>query len=143
MKRDSPGGRHSNDFEDISDIQVMPTYDEVTSACTEYRTEYLPHFNYDENHFQGLPDLFDRQFRLLREDTVGQVRDAAKIEIGSLQHPGESEKIVSNGARVCSYKNAKIENLVPDSRAPFGFKLEVSFDQPARGVNGEKARREW
>ncbi|KAK4903731.1 hypothetical protein LTR49_026683, partial [Elasticomyces elasticus] len=34
--------------------------------------------------------LFDRHFRLLREDTVGQLSEAAKVELERLQDPGGS-----------------------------------------------------
>ncbi|QDS72075.1 hypothetical protein FKW77_003074 [Venturia effusa] len=143
IQRAPPGGRHDNDFEDITQIEIMPTYDEVSST----RAEYLPHRKSEENHEQGLAGLFDRHFRLLREDTIGQLRDAVKLEMDRLQRRGGAERSLLKGARTHSYKNLAIERLVQDHRS--GFKLEVSFDQPARShdealaSDGEKMRRDW
>jgi hypothetical protein len=132
MQREPPGGRHNNDFKDISQIEIMPTYDEITST----RAEYLPHKNPEENQEQGLNGLFDRHFRLLREDTIGQLRDAVKLEMDRLQHHGGGFNQSQKGARTYSYKNLAIERLVLDPRR--GFKVEVSFDQPAR--SGDESR---
>lgn len=52
--------------------------------------EYLPSSDPTKQHLPGLAGLLDRQFRLLREDTVGQFRDAVQIEykrLTSHAHP--------------------------------------------------------
>ncbi|KAL5405337.1 hypothetical protein PMIN04_012376 [Paraphaeosphaeria minitans] len=89
LARDMPGElseqgpRHDNDFVHISDISILPTLDEIQSP----RSEYLPVANAREWHLGGIHGLVDRHFRLLREDTVGQVREVAKIELERLQNP--------------------------------------------------------
>ncbi|KAH7409766.1 hypothetical protein DE146DRAFT_774768 [Phaeosphaeria sp. MPI-PUGE-AT-0046c] len=89
IARDMPGElseqgpRHDNDFAHISEISIMPTLQEIQSP----RGEYLPVANPREWHFVGIHGLVDRNFRLLREDTVGQIREAAKVELERLQNP--------------------------------------------------------
>jgi hypothetical protein len=104
----------------------MPTYDEV--VCPD--SEYLPHKNPEENHLQGLDGLIDRQFRLLKEDAVGPLRDAIAVELRSFKN-GVKPNSNQQGARTHSYKNLMIHRLVPDERS--GYKIEVSFNQPAQG----------
>lgn len=74
------GPRHDNDHEDIINIKIMPTTQETQSS----RLEYLPVRDSAALHLPGVKGLLDRQFRLLREDTVGQLRDAIKLEIERL-----------------------------------------------------------
>lgn len=31
-KSNQPGGRHNNDFTDICDVQIMPTFEEIVSS---------------------------------------------------------------------------------------------------------------
>lgn len=135
--RQPPGGRHSNDFEDISTIAIMPTYDEI--ICPE--AEYLPHKNPEENVLQGLEGLIDRQFRLLKEDAVGPLRDAIAVELGSFKKGARSSKGNQQGARTYSYKNLMIHKIVPDDRS--GYKIEVSFDQPAQGKGQVLLREDY
>lgn len=69
-----PGGRHDNDHADIRKIKIMPTYEEILSN----EAEFLPSRDDCEvADMSRLQALFDRHFRLLREDTIGQLRDAA------------------------------------------------------------------
>jgi len=60
------GPRRSNDHTSITDIQILPTSQEIAS----FRQEYPPLDNSTQHHLSGLTDLLDRQFRLLRENTV-------------------------------------------------------------------------
>ncbi|KAF2434363.1 hypothetical protein EJ08DRAFT_513978 [Tothia fuscella] len=140
-QRDGPGGRHSNDFVDICEIQIMPKMDEIMSE----RNEYLPILE----ESQGLDGLLDRQFRLLREESVGQIRDAIRSELESLARhhatTGDTNLRPQNnknqGARTYSYKNAAITHLQPDGRD--AFVVDISFDQPMRRPATDKARKEW
>ncbi|OOF93584.1 hypothetical protein ASPCADRAFT_517135 [Aspergillus carbonarius ITEM 5010] len=69
IKQAPPGGRHNNDFADICDIRILPTTEEILSP----HTEYLPVKDHQQWHLDGVPGLLDRNFRLLRQDTIGQV----------------------------------------------------------------------
>ncbi|KAF4555646.1 AAA domain-containing protein 5 [Elsinoe fawcettii] len=116
------GARHDNDHEDIENIQIMPTYDEIASTTTEY----LPLLDADSWHKEGMPGLLDRHFRLLREDTIGQLRDKVRTELERLQHNADGLGAVPAGH--WSFDNATVD-------APFfddyrGLEVVVSFDQP-------------
>lgn len=69
--RDRPGGRNNNNHNDICEINIMPTSQEIQSTSTEY----LPVVDPTQWHINSLDRLIDRNFRLLREDTISQLRD--------------------------------------------------------------------
>ncbi|TQN67798.1 NFX1-type zinc finger-containing protein 1, partial [Colletotrichum shisoi] len=73
------GRRHDNDHACIADIKLMPTLDESLSS----REEYLPTINPAQHHLQGLQGLVDRHFRLLREDTLYDLRNAIRTSVES------------------------------------------------------------
>ena len=74
------GPQHDNDHEDIAHINIMPTAQEIQSP----RLEYLPLRDPTTWHLPGMQGLLDRQFRPLREDTIGQLRDAVGLEADRL-----------------------------------------------------------
>lgn len=81
VRHNPPGGRHDNDSTDICDVQIMPTFEEILSP----QSEYLPAKDLRQWHVGGASGLLNRNFRLLREDTVGQLRDTIygkKGEVG-------------------------------------------------------------
>ncbi|KAL4909215.1 hypothetical protein BDW74DRAFT_187491 [Aspergillus multicolor] len=116
-RQELPGGRHDNDHKDFSLIQIMPTIEEILSP----RQEYLPERDSSSWHVSGLDGLLDRNFRLLREDNVGIIRDAIHHIIKAV--PEKSPRAnVYKGARIIKFKfhwNA-------------GFVFQVSFPQPPR-----------
>ncbi|KAI0541591.1 P-loop containing nucleoside triphosphate hydrolase protein [Xylaria digitata] len=69
----SPGGRHDNDFTNYRDIAILPTRQELLS--TE-RPFYLHASSVSEadSASRALVHL-DNQFRLLREDMIGEMQD--------------------------------------------------------------------
>lgn len=77
IERKAPGGRHDNDHSNICDIDIMPTFEEINCA----RSEYLPVKDPRQWHLDGLAGLLDRNFRLLREDMIGQLRDVIYAEL--------------------------------------------------------------
>ena len=68
------GRRHDNDHADICDISILPTAMEIQS----HRSEYLPAAIFSTHKNSRIEGLLDRQFRLLREDSLGFVRDEIK-----------------------------------------------------------------
>lgn len=136
----SNGPRHDNDHEDIDDIQILPTAQEINST----RLEYLP-FNHAKNsHLAGLPALLDRQFRLLREDAIGGLRDAVRRETARLTNAslptGQSGS--SNAERTHVHENLRLQRWEVDRRK--GIQLVVDFEQPRHIIqSGELARKEW
>ncbi|KAK4901411.1 hypothetical protein LTR49_027282 [Elasticomyces elasticus] len=94
------------------------------------RTEYLPSIDPREWHLSGLEGLFDRHFRLLREDTVGQLRDAVKVELELLREPGASvnDRQKRQVARTFVYHNIEIADFAFDTSS--GMEFVIAFNQP-------------
>ncbi|KAK6397849.1 hypothetical protein LTR65_005097 [Meristemomyces frigidus] len=145
VKQDLPGEmsddgpRHDNDHADIRDIQILPTLQEIQSD----RVEYLPRGNSEEWHTQGIAGLIDRHFRLVREDTVGQLRDVAKFEYEHLQNPMLVRQERRQGARTHTYRNVQLAHVHFDEQR--GLQVALSFDQPPelRNMSATKRRTWW
>lgn len=145
LRRDLPGRlssdgpRHNNDHEEISDILIMPTYDEIITP----RLEYLPTTDSSQWHLPGIRGRLDREFRLLREDTIGQLRDAIRDMLERIRNPDAKEKRQSqNSARTSSYDEAIVHSVAMNKFK--GLELTVRCKQP--GVVGQmddNARRHW
>jgi hypothetical protein len=134
------GPRHDNDHMDIRAISILPTPQEIQSA----RNEYLPFTDPETWHINGLAGLLDRHFRLLREDTIGQLRDAAKFELERLQNPYEQIAVdrKRQGARVHVYHNVTIQDRAFTTSS--GPEFALGFDQPQNLLHKSvTARREW
>ena len=77
-----PGGRHDNDHIDFRQISILPTADELefTSERAFLRpSSWLEDPATEEDR---LATHLDNQFRLLREDMVGEIREEVKIALG-------------------------------------------------------------
>ena len=135
------GPRHDNDHEDITQIKVMPTPEEIRS----HRPEYLPIRDPATWHHPGIRGLLDRQFRLLREDTVGPLRDAVRFEMERLRMPSTNvlpSTVGNHGARTISYANVQIQSLKFEPRK--GLRVLAEFDQPTSLRRMTKSQRhEW
>lgn len=77
-----PGGRHDNDHADYRNISIMPTVDELLSRERPFiRTA---DFIDDPSMAPTLKALHvDNQFRLLREDMLGEIRKEIQILTGA------------------------------------------------------------
>lgn len=139
----SPDGpRHDNDHENISDIKILPTAGEVQS----HRLEYLPMTDPEKLHLPGIRGLLDRQFRLLREDTVGQLRDCVRLIIENLADPTfrpSANRRTMHGAQTFVYDHVSISEIIFDKRK--GLQILIEFDQPpaARALSKDEARKTW
>ena len=135
------GPRHNNDHSNICDIKILPTTDEIQST----RLEYLPSNDHTKHHLPGLAGLLDRQFRLLREDTIGQVRDAVLIEHQRLVKPSGAKASLqkgNNGIRTNVYQKLTFLRLEFDRKK--GLQIVAEFNQPvALSQKGPKEREEW
>ncbi|KAI3401213.1 hypothetical protein diail_11919 [Diaporthe ilicicola] len=137
LSKDGP--RHDNDHADIANIRIMPTYQEITTP----RNEYLPTTDSSQWHLPGIRGRLDREFRLLREDTVGQLRDAVSDMFERLRNPGrQGHRQSQNSARISTYADATIQELKLNKDR--GLELTVRCRQPemARKMN-RKERRLW
>ncbi|KAL9012460.1 MAG: hypothetical protein Q9173_002776 [Seirophora scorigena] len=135
------GPHHDTDHADIFDIKILPTTDELQSP----RSEYLPSNDPKKHHFPGLAGLLDRQCRLLREDTVGQLRDAVQFECKRLTQPANVQsppKRPNNGVRNTIHLNVALLRLELDRKR--GLQVVAEFDQPpAVAKKGAKEREDW
>ncbi|OGE53266.1 hypothetical protein PENARI_c008G07865 [Penicillium arizonense] len=130
----TPGGRHDNDHADICNIRIMPSLEEISSRDTEY----LPVINPFQWHVAGLDGLLDRNFRLLREDTVGQLRDAIHHELDQTHLIDPQRKQL----RKFVYHHLRVIDLGFNWIS--GFYFEVEFPQPT-GLDNQTplAREMW
>jgi len=137
LSRDGP--RHDNDHQDITNIKILPTMDEISSP----REDYLPTTDPSQGHLSGIHWLIDRHFRLLRKDTVGQLTDAVHAEFSRIRGTADSPPTTKKSmARTPAYPDACIEDIRFDVRN--GIELLVSFPQPTpvRKLSAKK-REEW
>ncbi|KAH7348505.1 NFX1-type zinc finger-containing protein 1 [Rhexocercosporidium sp. MPI-PUGE-AT-0058] len=77
-----PGGRHGNDHADYRNITIMPTADELLSKDRPF---FRPANFIDDPELAASRRLLhvDNQFRLLREDMLGEIREEMKVMTGS------------------------------------------------------------
>lgn len=73
-----PGGRHDNDSADFREIGILPTADELLSTEDPFLrcAAAIEDLGANESHLQA---HLDNQFRLLREDMLGEMREELKI----------------------------------------------------------------
>lgn len=138
IKRDRPGAssklspRHDNDFEDITQIQILPTRSEINST----RPEYLPPADLSKLHVHGIRGVIDRQFRLLREDTVGQLRETIK----QLKSTGIIGKHQLGNARM--YHKAQLLKMRASKHHCLDFVYSFAQPEPAATL-GDNDRKQW
>ena len=143
MQKDLPGNlspdgpRHDNDHVEIADIRIMPTYEEIVSP----RNEYLPTNDSSLFHLPGIRGRLDREFRLLREDTVGQLRDAVHTQLDIMRSHGTNlSRHNQNGVRKHVYENAFVENVSFDKKHGLSLLVRICQAAPAKGA---RERRDW
>ncbi|CAK7236767.1 hypothetical protein SBRCBS47491_009749 [Sporothrix bragantina] len=146
LRKDLPGNlsaegpRHDNDHADIAKIAIMPTPDEINSA----RGEYLPTTESPTWHLPGIRGRLDREFRLLREDTVGQLRDVVRSEIDHMQNEATSKEANStrrpkkDSIQYCVYEDAVIFKI--DFSKFVGPEFVIRVRQPANGRASNEER---
>jgi len=128
------GPRHDNDKASIDEICILPTTSEVHAS----RSEYLPlkdtTFPHHEN---GIHRLLDSQFRLLREDTVGQLRDGIRglithweVLISGNDMNAKRKCLQQIGSGMIILDSARVVQLRSHRRK--GIAIDVSFAQPDR-----------
>ncbi|CAM1501439.1 Fc.00g034230.m01.CDS01 [Cosmosporella sp. VM-42] len=145
LRRDLPGRlsadgpRHNNDHADISKIKIMPTYDEIISP----RGEYLPTNDSSEWHSQGIRGRLDREFRLVREDTVGQLRDAVREMLKFARNSGDNKSRGSNNIlRTYTYEYPTVIDV--NLHRIGGLEMVVRcFQPPAVLKMDDKKRKDW
>ncbi|KAF3218324.1 hypothetical protein TWF106_007686 [Orbilia oligospora] len=141
------GPRHDNDHASIANILILPTAEEIRSDVPEY----LPQLGGEGLRLDRNKKLLDTQFRLLREDSIGYLRESlrqiienrANLDVlrGSRRRKLDGVKrFFTAGTAVLIYQNVKVENVFFSANQ--GLKVGITFDQPI--VNStHRERREW
>ncbi len=134
------GPRHDKDHENISDIEILPTRGEVESRHAEYLHTNDPR----RLHLPGLEGLVDRHFRLLREDTVGQSRNAVRLQVQELRRLQNRQHQVprdQKGSRVMIYRSLRFDKILPGRDY---LSIAVSFQQsPGLATKTKNQRKIW
>ncbi|EWC45321.1 hypothetical protein DRE_00720 [Drechslerella stenobrocha 248] len=146
--------RHDNDHELIDNICILPTVGEI--QC-DSRKDFLPtKLAYEQkshHHQEGIQRLVDIQFRLLREDTAGQLRDAARFVIkhwsaliAPTPTPGDwsaKRKLIREGSPtpIRLYFGAQIQRLRFETKT--GLEAFIEFDQPRAARRLATVKRHW
>ncbi|KAL9620613.1 MAG: hypothetical protein Q9160_004867 [Pyrenula sp. 1 TL-2023] len=75
-----PGGRHDNDFANFRQIAILPTANEIHSDERPFyrRADFIEQVDGEDRITVHL----DNQFRLLREDLLGELRNDLQIALG-------------------------------------------------------------
>ncbi|KAK4983644.1 hypothetical protein LTR50_007101 [Elasticomyces elasticus] len=117
-----PGGRHDNDNADHREISIMPTADELLSKDRPfYRTaQYIDDPKIVSSRY-GMH--LDNQFRLLREDMLGEIRDELKILTGT--KAGHHKGIIVDGLSLAGVKMGTDRKWLP-----WGVVLECKEELP-------------
>jgi hypothetical protein len=131
---EGPGGRHDNDFADYRKVKILPTPDEFTSTVTPFYRR-ANEIQLAEVESRGLMHL-DNQFRLLREDLLGELRSDYQIAAG--QKKGLRRVVLQK------LKYAGVECGTLNKRKPCSLKLHCTEDIPQlRKFEGDAARKKY
>lgn len=117
------GGRHDNDFSDHRKISIMPTADELLSRERPFLR--MADFADDIELSQPLQGLhIDNQFRLLREDMLGDIRTEIQIITGVVK--GRHKGLTVDNLRLLGVDMAIDKN----GRRPWGIVLQAANELP-------------
>ncbi|KAF8978876.1 hypothetical protein BGZ46_006063 [Entomortierella lignicola] len=146
------GPRHDNDHEDITDIKVLPTRDEITSD----RPAFLPSNGVpDAPHFlpPGWKRQLDIHFRLYREDMLDSLRRGVKAFLKVLEEtPSHNEdvllqkkelrRLIGSNANVNLDVYGDVRFLGMDSSKGSSGSIMITFSQPPQLIGLNQAKRE-
>jgi hypothetical protein len=131
---EGPGGRHDNDFADYRKIKLLPTADEFASHEQPFyrRGDAVDSV---ETQRKSLFHL-DNQFRLLREELLGALRDDFQIAIGKKR--GKRKLIL------CDLEFNGVDCGWNNRRQPCSVKLQCNSDIPQlANLKNTTARRNF
>ncbi|KAM0080186.1 hypothetical protein ACKRZS_007690 [Fusarium odoratissimum] len=133
-----PGGRHDNDFADISDVSLLPTQGEITSV----QADYLPSTNFLHPHVLQDPmqRYIDSIFRLVRHDTLGPVNDVLRDVLAS--DNVMTTRLTDRNSQAQVYHSSSVSRIFIHERR--GLEAIVSFSAPAYISRKSPAdQRDW
>ncbi|KAL8734544.1 MAG: hypothetical protein Q9166_001444 [cf. Caloplaca sp. 2 TL-2023] len=116
------GGRHDNDFADFREIAILPTADELAAKEPPF-LRLAETLQNPETTDHRLGMHLDNQFRLYREDMLGELREEIQIALG--QKKGRHRGIVISGLNVLG-----IDCGTEAKRQSWGLRLQCRQDLP-------------
>ncbi|CAO3568680.1 unnamed protein product [Mortierella alpina] len=144
------GPRHDNDFAEISEVNILPTQEEVTCQSAPFlpsnAVPEAPHF---------LPPGWKRQvdihFRLYREDMMDSLRKGIMAFLAALRNTDkgdegillkhkELKKQLDNDVSLNVYGNVRFLGMTCTHKV--GGSVEVAFSQPPQIQGANKKRRQ-
>ncbi|KAG0011934.1 hypothetical protein BGZ82_002804, partial [Podila clonocystis] len=147
------GPRHDNDNVEISEINILPSQQEITCS----RPPFLPSNGVpDAPHFLALgwKRQVDTHFRLYREDMMEPVRRSMMSFLSALQHTplGEEDRLLKNkelrkvidgNVSLNVYGNVEVLGMIMDKNT--GGNIELGFSQPPQilGTVNKNRRTEF
>ncbi|KAF1956385.1 hypothetical protein CC80DRAFT_563213 [Byssothecium circinans] len=140
---DIPRDRHDNDKAFITDMDIFPTREEISSNAADF----LPFTSPDQPHY--LTDRAERHidthFRLLRFDIFGDLKAALGDLVNTIsKDPASLANVRPNFGDIHAYAylGAFISNIMFDKRG--GLQIQISFAQPQSIQSKTSAnKRKW
>lgn len=130
-----PGGRHDNDFVDFREISIFPTPDELCSAEAPFLQAAVEIEELQEEDNRPAAHL-ENQFRLLREDMLGEIREETQIALGKKK--GYHKGIVVNGLKLLSAHCG-----TSSKRIAWALQLQCKEDLPQLPKGKSEARKTY
>ncbi|KAI4274065.1 MAG: hypothetical protein L6R38_006184 [Xanthoria sp. 2 TBL-2021] len=127
------GGRHDNDFADFREVAILPTADELAAKEPPF-LRLAESLDDPEAAEHRLAMHLDNQFRLYREDMLGELREEIQIALG--QKKGRHRGIVINGLVVLG-----VDCGTETKRQSWGLRLQCHQDLPQLRDIKPKARK--
>ncbi|KAL8688726.1 MAG: hypothetical protein Q9218_005433 [Villophora microphyllina] len=142
---DMPRDRHDNDKADITQIQILPTEEEIRSD----HAPFLPSTDPNQPHFltNSVERHLDTHFRLYRHDCLGEVSEAIGGAIHAIENDPdilENTKYSLGNIRAYTYPKTRVQYVAYDHRR--GLEAQLTFLQPPevrKGASSAKLKSWW
>ncbi|KAF8417347.1 P-loop containing nucleoside triphosphate hydrolase protein [Tirmania nivea] len=91
-----PGGRHDNDFENFREVRVLASVGELSCAEPPFLRGWREVMDENERGNRAMGWL-DQQFRLLREDLLGEMRKEVEYAVSKAKETGGGKGMLVEG----------------------------------------------
>ncbi|KAF8454733.1 P-loop containing nucleoside triphosphate hydrolase protein [Terfezia claveryi] len=140
-----PGGRHDNDFKNFREVSVLPSIGEL--SCTEPPFLRVWREVMDEDSGSNRAERWlDHQFRLLREDLLGELRREVGLAVRKAKETGGGRGMLVEGWK-WEAKGDGIYCGATNRREPWAVRITLDKDLPGlerfQGLKNLQARRQY
>ncbi|OTA99969.1 hypothetical protein M426DRAFT_268420, partial [Hypoxylon sp. CI-4A] len=137
LSDEGPSPCHDNNFDDITKIRILPTMSELLSIQEDCSLFHGP----SQLHLPGIQGLIDRQFRLLREDKIGPLKELIQEDLIENQQYGvvarRPSRIMTN-----SYTVESLLDITCSRRSGLEIHLEIQQPDSVQDMT-DKERKDW